>query len=113
MTAPTPEPPPLDVAELRRLDVQELHADDFDEGWREALVVALIQISRGWPAILAALSELEGLRAALQEIRDDQGRVCPKYATCRHEACQSSYASWAIADRVLCAAREAEEVSGG
>lgn len=38
---------------------------------------------------------------ALSEIKHSEGKVCPDFAECRHEACRSSYASWAIADKAL------------
>lgn len=41
------------------------------------------------------------LRAALVEIRDHQGAVCDNYEHCNHAACDSSYASWSIADKAL------------
>ncbi len=41
------------------------------------------------------------LRAALQEIRDNHGRVCEDFATCAHPACTSSYVAWYIADGAL------------
>ena len=40
-------------------------------------------------------------RAALEEIKRDQGRVCAEFELCTHAACQSSYSSWAIADKAL------------
>ena len=45
--------------------------------------------------------QLERLRDALTEIRDEQGRVCSQSDTCTHASCRSSYASWAIAHRAL------------
>ncbi len=38
---------------------------------------------------------------ALKEIRDKEGWVCENFALCNHSACQSSYSSWAIADKAL------------
>lgn len=38
---------------------------------------------------------------ALQEIHRTQGKVCEHFETCKHIGCQSSYASWAIADKAL------------
>ena len=61
-------------------------------------------------------SELDGLEAlapielarmvlryrdALREIKTEQGRVCGEFEFCRHDACQSSYSAWAIADAAL------------
>lgn len=50
-------------------------------------------------ALDAIRRELAALRAALEEIRNEQGRVCENYELCEHTACASSYASWAIADK--------------
>lgn len=40
-------------------------------------------------------------KKALEKIRDNCGKVCEQYEICEHEACQSSYNSWAIADEAL------------
>ena len=40
-------------------------------------------------------------KAALEEIKRDQGRVCENYELCRHTSCSSSYSAWAIADKAL------------
>ena len=40
-------------------------------------------------------------KAALEEIKRDQGRVCENYELCRHISCSSSYSAWAIADKAL------------
>ena len=40
-------------------------------------------------------------KAALEEIKRDQGRVCDNYELCRHTSCSSSYSAWAIADKAL------------
>ena len=56
----------LDVEALKRLDIQELRADDFDEGWRDPLADALIVITRKWPAIIAALERAARLEAAMR-----------------------------------------------
>ena len=39
--------------------------------------------------------------AALERIRDECGRVCDDFESCRHRACQSSYQAWSIADAAL------------
>jgi hypothetical protein len=44
---------------------------------------------------------IERFQAALQEIRDTQGKVCTGYELCDHIACQSSYTAWVIADTAL------------
>ena len=46
-------------------------------------------------------TEVERLRAALQRIKDQCGRVCDEFELCRHRACQSSYEAWSIADAAL------------
>lgn len=47
------------------------------------------------------IRELNEFRRALEEIRDEQGKVCEIFEVCRHVACMSSYTSWAIADKTL------------
>ena len=46
-------------------------------------------------------SEAERLRAALQRIKSECGRVCATFEICTHVACQSSVAAWMIADAAL------------
>jgi hypothetical protein len=41
------------------------------------------------------------LWAALAKIRDEEGKVCPDFELCTHDACRSSYSAWAIADAAL------------
>ena len=48
-----------------------------------------------------ALDALSIATEALKEIRDTQGKVCDNFELCDHRACQSSYSSWAIADKAL------------
>lgn len=43
----------------------------------------------------------EILLNALQKIKAEEGRVCTEFEICKHAACRSSYAAWAIADRAL------------
>lgn len=40
-------------------------------------------------------------RKALEEIKNEQGKVCMDFELCTHEACTSSYTAWAIADKAL------------
>jgi hypothetical protein len=40
-------------------------------------------------------------RRALEEIKTEQGKVCENFELCTHLACQSSCASWFIADKAL------------
>lgn len=47
-----------------------------------------------------AEAERDEFREALLRIAEDEGRVCGE-PDCSHEACRSSFAAWAIADRVL------------
>jgi len=44
---------------------------------------------------------VEQLRAALQRIKAECGRVCANFELCTHVACQSSVAVWMIADAAL------------
>lgn len=46
-------------------------------------------------------AEADGLRAALAEIRDRCGVVCPEFEICHHPSCQSSVTAWMIADEAL------------
>lgn len=47
------------------------------------------------------LAEVDRLRAALERIRRDYGKVCPEFETCDHPACASSVGAWFEADRAL------------
>lgn len=40
-------------------------------------------------------------KKALERIQKECGKVCKQYEICEHEACQSSYNAWAIADEAL------------
>jgi hypothetical protein len=55
--------------------------------------------------LIQALAKMQedrnNLRAALNEIKSEQGKVCADYETCDHVACRSSYTSWTIADQAL------------
>lgn len=46
-------------------------------------------------------TEVESLGAALREIRDHAGAVCPAYETCDHQSCRGSHVAWEIADAAL------------
>jgi predicted aminopeptidase len=50
-----------------------------------------------------AEARVSELRAALQTIRDNYGKVCRGFELCTHAACQSSYGAWAVADAALSA----------
>ena len=52
-------------------------------------------------ALRACRKEAKAKDAALQEIKDNQGKVCAGFELCTHPACTSSYTSWAIADAAL------------
>ena len=47
------------------------------------------------------LAENARMLAALQNIRDHEGKVCGEFEVCRHRGCNSSYAAWDIADQAL------------
>ena len=39
--------------------------------------------------------------AALKEIKDNYGQVCPEFELCKHDSCQSSVSAWMAADKAL------------
>jgi len=41
------------------------------------------------------------LEAALQRIKDEEGKVCDNFELCDHRACQSSCSAWFIAEAAL------------
>jgi hypothetical protein len=41
------------------------------------------------------------MTAALESISNHEGKVCVNFDTCKHKGCNSSYASWSIADETL------------
>lgn len=45
--------------------------------------------------------ERDRYKAALEEIKRSEGKVCSEFMTCDHRSCNSSYAAWAIADEAL------------
>lgn len=52
--------------------------------------------------VLGALkAENAVFRAALQEIKDRWGMVCPDFETCTHQACRASHAAWEISNKAL------------
>jgi len=51
--------------------------------------------------LYAAMRAVGDLKAALMDIRNNQGRVCEEFELCKHASCASSVAAWFIADRVL------------
>lgn len=62
------------------------------------------------PDVIAGIcKKCEIFRAALEEIRAQHGKVCGQFEDCEHAACNSSYAAWNIADRVLRGEWEATE----
>ncbi len=54
------------------------------------------------------VADNEKLRKALEDIKENQGRVCSDFETCTHEGCTSSHASWAIAESALMALKGAQ-----
>jgi hypothetical protein len=120
MTAPTPEPP-LDVVALRRLATKfrELEgpalAGEIDAArWMSARGDLNRELLRQLPAILAALTELEGLRAEVARLFADllEGEDLdqPVVNVWENVILLSEHPRIAA---ILRAAREAEEVSGG
>jgi len=47
------------------------------------------------------IGEVMRLRAALREIMDQSGEVCPEFEICEHPWCRSSCAAQQIADEAL------------
>ena len=60
--------------------------------------VAALHVKAEYDALLA---EVAALREVLQEIRDNEGKVCEEYEICTHPACRSSYESWRRAAEAL------------
>jgi hypothetical protein len=53
------------------------------------------------PTYIELERQVEQLRAALKQIKEEGGKVCAEFEVCRHVACQSSVAAWMIADAAL------------
>lgn len=71
------------------------------DGWRkqrEATDRIHNDTMRGWANTLA---ERDRYHKALEKIRHAEGLVCEIFEICKHRACNSSYAAWAIADEAL------------
>lgn len=49
------------------------------------------------------------LQTALKDIKNTQGKVCEQFEICDHISCQSSYASWVIADKALKALKKSKK----
>ena len=62
---------------------------------------ALQHVAAGQALADAAHAAASKYKAALEEIKRDQARVCENYELCRHTSCSSSYSAWAIADKAL------------
>jgi hypothetical protein len=45
--------------------------------------------------------KISTLKAALEKIRDEHGKVCNEYEVCTHISCASSHAAWTIAEQAL------------
>lgn len=70
--------------------------------WRSEAVRVNAALTAAHEADIARLrAEADGLRAALAEIRDRCGVVCPEFEICHHPSCQSSVTAWMIADEAL------------
>ena len=69
-------------------------AEFFAGFWRTQYVTAMSFLK-------LMLGETETFKKALVEIKKEQGKVCPEFEICKHESCQSSYSSYAIADEAL------------
>lgn len=77
---------------------------DLEEEYLPLVLAApdlLDKVGRLERELADARTEATAYRQALQEIKDEQGRVCGQFEFCDHVACTSSYASWVIADRTL------------
>lgn len=83
----------------RGLDGDVLTNLPYNGGMLELRYSELAQLAHPAPAN----GDAEALRAALQEIKDTQGKVCDEFELCKHRACTSSYSSWAIAADALSA----------
>ncbi len=91
----------------------EAEADDRTVGRLRDDVLDAVRALAAETRAEASAREVERLREALLEIRNDEGRVCDVYELCDHVACASSYAAWVIADMALSAgtpeAREGDD----
>lgn len=97
---------PLPSQELERLrkvlaDCHEAVGESPDSDDETLAEGIRLHISEARERLAWQDEELERLREALQKIRDEEGRVCSNYELCQHVGCQSSYSSWAIADKAL------------
>ena len=46
-------------------------------------------------------NQLEIAKHALQNIKDEEGKVCAEFEICKHVSCTSSCSSWFIAEKAL------------
>lgn len=53
------------------------------------------------PYAQALLWENRRMITALEGVAHHEGKVCVNFDTCKHKGCNSSYASWSIADEAL------------
>jgi hypothetical protein len=55
-----------------------------------------------WQSVVEiSANEISTLKAALEKIRDEHGKVCNEYEVCTHISCASSHAAWTIAEQAL------------
>lgn len=98
----------------RRLNVMEIRmrqAEARAEAWEtrcldaEAAAARLDalrkQNEQARELYVAMLTELNALRAALEQISQESGQVCPEFETCNHGPCQGSLAAKLIALQAL------------
>ena len=90
-------------------ETHEAYRAAYKAGWEQRDQELRAEVER-WKRIAGtsnseraanAEAEVERLRAALERIKRDCGRVCDEFELCQHRACQSSYEAWAIADAGL------------
>lgn len=86
----------MDTPELAEYAVRA-HNDEIDAKGDIDRFDAHVALPEAQEHLERVEEERDRLRAALFEISVGQGKVCSHYEICEHEACASSYASWAIA----------------
>jgi regulator of replication initiation timing len=97
----TPDSPMYSARDFARM----IRAVECIEGEIDRALLHVEQLQSENATLRDRLAKAEArereLRAALQRIKNDEGRVCNQYEICDHVACNSSYAAWAIADAAL------------
>jgi hypothetical protein len=113
MTAPTPESP-IDVEKLRLPQNARHHRDCAFQRWaRRTDYTRPPDCDCDWPAILAALTELEGLRAEVARLLVLGHPAGPEIITRRKSEEWAYQNDFPAITCTLRAAREAEEASRG